>query len=243
MSITTEAYVIACFVCWLLVDVIGNVTVADVKATYNTKADVIAYCVILLLTDVVVNFCGGYYVHIFWYEKMLYFGWCYCHIWLWQMLLPLSLMLLPVILFYFIFNFIGWCYCQLVTDVMATFYVMWWQMLLPSGRWYGHYRVGDGSVADVITTGQMVLPGVNILFYFSLTSEMISRTSSHMCGRWYLPTFLFRDGLLTLMYRASFIALLRLCSSFPTMLKSSTLMSWPVMLWWSNMGRGPFDVL
>ena len=49
---------------------------------------------------------------------------------------------------------------------------------------------------------------------------MLSRTSSHMCGRWYLPTFLFRGGLLTLMYRAPFIALFRLFSSLPTMLNT-----------------------
>ena len=30
-----------------------------------------------------------------------------------------------------------------------------------------------------------------------------------MCGRWYLPTFLFRDGSLSLMYMASFMALIR----------------------------------
>ena len=36
---------------------------------------------------------------------------------------------------------------------------------------------------------------------------MLSRTSSHICGRWYLPMFLFRDGLFLLMYRASLIAL------------------------------------
>ena len=29
---------------------------------------------------------------------------------------------------------------------------------------------------------------------------MLFRTSSHMWGRWYLPMFLFRDGLLTFMY-------------------------------------------
>ena len=46
MLITTEADVIACFVCLLLADVIANVTVADVIATYNTEADVIAFCVI-----------------------------------------------------------------------------------------------------------------------------------------------------------------------------------------------------
>ena len=78
------------------------------------------------------------------------------------------------------------------------------------------------------------------LYYFNLSSEMLSRTSSHICGRWYLPTFLFKDGLLTLMYRASFIALLRLFSSLPIMLKWSTPMSWPVMVWWSNMGEGAF---
>ena len=58
---------------------------------------------------------------------------------------------------------VGWCYCQWVADLIATFSVMWWQMLLPSGRCYGHCRVGDGTVADVITTGQMVLPWVSIL--------------------------------------------------------------------------------
>ena len=49
-----------------------------------------------------------------------------------------------------------------MADVMATFYVMWWQMLLPSGRWNGHCRVGDGLVADVITIRQMVLPWVSV---------------------------------------------------------------------------------
>ena len=63
-----------------------------------------------------------------------------------------------IILFYGV----GWCYCQLVADVMATFYVMWWQMLLPSGRCYGYCGVGDGSVADVITTGEKALPWANI---------------------------------------------------------------------------------
>ena len=45
-------------------------------------------------------------------------------------------------------------------------------------------------VADGIATGQL---------YFSFSSKMLSRTSSHMCGRWNLPTFLLSDGLLTLM--------------------------------------------
>ena len=39
---------------------------------------------------------------------------------------------------------------------------------------------------------------------------MLNRTSFCILGRWYLPVFLFRDGLLTLMYMASFISLMRL---------------------------------
>ena len=39
-------------------------------------------------------------------------------------------------------------------------------------------------VADGITTGS----------YLSLSSMLFIRTSSHTCGRWYVPMFLFRDG-------------------------------------------------
>ena len=45
-------------------------------------------------------------------------------------------------------------------------------MVLPGGRWYSHWRVEDG-VADVITTGQMLLPWVNI--YFNFSSGMLYR--------------------------------------------------------------------
>ena len=67
-------------------------------------------------------------------------------------------------------------------------------------------------VADGITTGQL---------YFKFSSEMFKRTASCMCGRWNLPTFLFRDGLLALMYRASLMVLRRFWSSLPNVLKSS----------------------
>ena len=43
---------------------------------------------------------------------------------------------------------------------------------------------------------------------------LLIRTSSHIWGRWYLPMFLFRDGILTLMNIDSFISLERFCS-FP----------------------------
>ena len=44
--------------------------------------------------------------------------------------------------------------------------------------------------------------------YSNFSSEVLSRTPSQMWGRWYLPIFLLKDGLLTLKYNASFIALL-----------------------------------
>ena len=64
------------------------------------------------------------------------------------------------------------------------------------GRWNGHW--------------------VNALV---LIFVVLCKTSSHMCGRWYLPIFLLRDGSLTLMNRASLIALVRFWSSLPIMLK------------------------
>ena len=67
---------------------------------------------------------------------------------------------------------------------------------------------------------------------------MLHRTSSHICGRWYLPIFLFRDGLLALIYRASFMVLKRLWSSLPSMVKLSTVASWPEMFWCSYIGGG-----
>ena len=53
-----------------------------------------------------------------------------------------------------------------------------------------HLADVNAMVADGITTGEP---------YFRFSSEMFNRTSSQMCGRWNMPTFLFRDGLLALM--------------------------------------------
>ena len=92
-------------------------------------------------------------------------------------------------------------------------------------------------VVDVITTQgvyivwQMLRPYVwlmelpQVSIYFKFSSEMLSRTSSHMCGRWYLPMFLLRDGLFALMYRASFMVLKRFWSSLPSMVKLSMVTS------------------
>ena len=119
------------------------------------------------------------------------------------------------------FQFVGWCYCLCIvvgwcychgrcycqsvwkmlnhmyltfaTSVMADV-IAWWQMEWPL----------QGDLADVICHGSI---------YFNFSSEVLSRTSSHMWGRWYLPMFLLRDGLLTLIYNASLIVLLRFWSS------------------------------
>ena len=137
-------------------------------------------------------------------------SWCYC---------------LCIIIF-------GWCYCQLCGRCYTTNIELlqqgWRLMLLRGGRWNGHCRV----------TWQMLLPWVRC--YFNFSSEVLSRTSSHMWGRWYLPMFLLRDGLLTLMYNASLIVLLRFWSSLPTILKLSIVTWWPLMLLWSNIGEGAF---
>ena len=78
------------------------------------------------------------------------------------------------------------------------------------------------NVTDVMSLGQMLLPLLFIVVsmvhgvivescgfqgspspgvvgcYLSLSFGDLTSTSSHMCGSWYLPIFLFRDGSLTL---------------------------------------------
>ena len=69
---------------------------------------------------------------------------------------------------------------------------------------------------------------------------MLNRTSSQTCARWYLPIFLFRDGLLTLMCRTSLMVLMRFQSSLPTILKLLMVTVWPEVLEWSCIGEGAF---
>ena len=135
----------------------------------------------------------------------------------------------------------GWCCCHfLFIRLMLLPCVINWLMLLP---------VADvvALVVDVISThgwvgrcysqgGLMEKP----LGQFNFNSGNVYRTSSHIWGRWYLPMFLFRDGSLTLMNRASLIALIRFCSSLPTIVKLLMLMLWPEVLQWSNIGEGAF---
>ena len=122
----------------------------------------------------------------------------------------------------------GWCYCHFVCSVLADVVAMvvdvkTTQGRMVYGRFHSHFRL-------------MLLLQVSI--YFKFSSEMLHRTSSQICGRWYLPMFLLRDGLLALMYRASFMVLKRFWSSLPSMVKLSIVTSWPEVLWWSYIGDG-----
>ena len=58
----------------------------------------------------------------------------------------------------------------------------------------------------------MIITLIIILFiiYFSSNSGDLTNTSSHICGSWYLPIFLFRDGLSTLISMASLMVLVML---------------------------------
>ena len=126
----------------------------------------------------------------------------------------------------FVFNAIWADVIALWQMEWPQFVYLWWQMLLPSGRWNGHCRVWVfPSWSDVVPRGQMDMGN-----YFSFSFEVVCRTSSHIWGRWYLPMFWFRDGLFTLMYNASLIHLQRFWSSLPTMLKFSKVTLWPVVL-------------
>ena len=55
--------------------------------------------------------------------------------------------------------------------------------------------------------------------YLSLSSGDLTNTSSHICGSWYLPIYLFRDGSLTLISIVSLMDLAKLWYSLPTMLE------------------------
>ena len=66
---------------------------------------------------------------------------------------------------------------------------------------------------------QSVVKGLS---YLSLSSGMLNRTLSHICGSSYFPMFLFRDESFTPMNIASFIGLVRFCDPLPTELKLST---------------------
>ena len=69
---------------------------------------------------------------------------------------------------------------------------------------------------------------------------MLTRTLSQMWKRLYLPVFLFRMGLLTLIYMDFLIVLTMLCSSLSTMLKLALVVWCLLVVWWPFIGEGTF---
>ena len=77
-------------------------------------------------------------------------------------------------------------------------------------------------------------------FHLIFSSGMENITLSQICDRLYLPTFLLRVGLLTLMQMASLMVLAMPYPSLPIILKFSIDVVWPVALLCSNIGDGAF---
>ena len=73
----------------------------------------------------------------------------------------------------------------------------------------------------------MILCCINSLLI--LSSGMVNRTLSRMCGRLYFPIFLFRVGLFTLMYISSLMVLAMLCTSLPIIWKFFIDVLWPLL--------------
>ena len=135
-----------------------------------------------------------------------------------------------------------WCnwtlFCVLA-DGIANFIIYLW-LLLYYDRCYCHWaRCFEAHLLFVIMFHGVIGPcgcqGVTRLLmlwscYLSLSSGDLTNTSSHICGSWYLPIFLLRDGSLTLMSIASLMDLAILWSYLPTVLKVSRERSWPVVL-------------
>ena len=66
-----------------------------------------------------------------------------------------------------------------------------------------------------VTGGVSQEPRCCMAVYLSLSFGEFTSTLSHMCGSWYFPIFLFRDGSLNLMRMTSLIDLAIFCSLSP----------------------------
>ena len=147
----------------------------------------------------------------------MYMGWCFCPIYnrwnsqLWQLMISMWQMVWPLV------------WLADVVAMVADGIGHCWKGSMYQGRCYN-------LVGRCYSQGS----------YFILSSVVLTRTSSHTWGRWYLPMFLFKDGLSTLIYIDSLINLERPCSSLPTILKLLIVVEWPVMLLWSYIGEGAF---
>ena len=170
------------------------------------------------------------------------------------MLLPvLVCLLVRLIIVLMLWNIIvcDWCCVTGSQDVLWLFDLL--------GSWYYRTNVCVTGVASLsqdvmrlilwfmlyrtilyVTDVMSPKPWCCFACYLSLSSCEFINTSSHMCGSWYLPIFLLRNGSLTLVKMASLMDLANFWSSLPTVLMLLIDISWPMALWWSWMGDGAF---
>ena len=97
---------------------------------------------------------------------------------------------------------------------------------------------GFSSLVDVKPGIANGMASVLKVTYLDLRSGVLNRTSCNICGRWYLPIFLLRNELLTLMYIGSSMVLVRSWSSLPAILKLSTVVVLLLVSEWSHIGEG-----
>ena len=124
-------------------------------------------------------------------------------------------MLLPIFV-----NICDRCYSHIGLLLLTNNDTYWWhdvKLLCFGLDVIDHILCGSGWI-----TLQVLRLFLMVEFnYFSCISGDLTSTSSQMCGSWYLPIFLFRDGSLTVISISSLINLVILWSPLPTMLKLS----------------------
>ena len=70
---------------------------------------------------------------------------------------------------------------------------------------------------------------MGVMYVVTLDEVKVCLVGPHpMCGSWYFPMFLLRDGSLTEMYMASLMVLVVPCASLLMMVKQSTLVGCPI---------------
>ena len=116
---------------------------------------------------------------------------------------------------------------MLLTHFIIVVYVgqmVQWQPVLFFICWFMMVKnlVGTRVSLTLMLLGYDYYSYCNTIYYlFNFNSGDLTNTSSHICGSWYLPIFLFMDGTLTQISMASLMVLVMLWSSLPTMLKLS----------------------
>ena len=119
-------------------------------------------------------------------------------------------------LIFYLFYFIFFC----------NFIVIGLLIILNKHRCYGDEVLLLGSWMEK----NIALMLLCCIFYLLiLSSGMVNRTLSQICGRLYFPIFLFRVGLFTLIYIASLMVQAILFSSLPIIWKFSIDVLWPLL--------------